>query len=639
MTDSHPDLLVTQEAVLDEEILKSFAPPAGIRRFKSLAEVRQDLEHSVVIISANEAGAALSRRKTEQNSATLKFSVVLWMNDPEQNIDRTLLDHPQVAGALDVRCPRETVYATLKTAVALLRESGEQRAAQMLEHVLEIGRALASEKDLDTLLGLILTHARNLTGADGASVYTRDSNGKLYFRLWQNASTGGATSNAQKTLVGDRSIAGYVAREGKTVMLKDAYSLSSEAPYQFNPASDRSIGYRTKSLLTVPLKNKTDEVVGVLQLINRKDHADTILRRPEDFENHVQPFDEQDRAIALALAGQAGVALENSMLYADIERLFEGFIMASVQAIEARDPTTAGHSFRVAEFTERTAVATDRTDAPGLRDVTFSKDQLRELRYAALLHDFGKVGVRENVLVKAKKLQPHQLELLRQRFRYARASIERRAYKRLLELHNERIRDSDLASRRSAIEQELNADQARLETYLQHVLRANEPTVSHEQISVDLEEVANFRFPGEGGEALPLLHDFEFTDLALSKGSLNVEERAQIESHVSHTYAFLSLIPWTRNLANLPEIAFSHHEKLDGSGYPRRLVAEKIPVQSRIMTIADIYDALTAGDRPYKAAMPEDKALDILAAEARASKIDAGLYKVFVESGAWRLRH
>src|SRR3989344_2272433 len=230
MPDIHPDLLVTQEAVLDEEILQSFAPSAGIRRFKTLAEVRQGVEGSVVIISAEQARAVLSRRKAEADSSTLKFSVVLWLNDPDQKLDRALLDHPQVAGALD-------------------------------------------------------------------------ANGKLYFRLWQNASTG-ATSNAQKTLVGDYSIAGYVAREGKAVMLEDAYSLPPNAPYQFNPASDRSIGYRTKSLMTVPLKNKADEVVGVLQLINRKENPETLLRRPEDFENDVQPFDEQDRSIALALAGQ-----------------------------------------------------------------------------------------------------------------------------------------------------------------------------------------------------------------------------------------------------------------------------------------------------------------------------------------------
>lgn len=637
MTPTHPALLITQEAVFDGEILRAFAAPERQRRFRALAEIRKDIEGSILIVSAEMAREALSRRRSE-STLSPKFAVVLWLDDPGQPVDLALLNHPQVAGALDARSSKQTAYAALRSALTLLQQGGERRASRMLEHVLEIGRALASEKNLDVLFGLILTHARNLTGADGASIYTRDANGKLYFRLWQNASTG-ATSDAQKALVGEYSIAGYVAREGKALMLDDAYAIAPNAPYKFNPASDRSIGYRTRSLLTVPLKNKADDVVGVLQLVNRKDSPDALLRRPEDYENHVHPFDEQDGAIALALAGQAGVALENSLLYADIERLFEGFIMASVQAIEARDPTTAGHSFRVADFTERTAVAVDRADTAALRDVRFTKDQLRELRYAALLHDFGKVGVRENVLVKAKKLHPSHLDLIRQRFRYARASIERRAYRRLLQLHdNGGVDAGEFAERRREIERELAADQARLEDYLQQVLRANEPTVSHEDVGHGLAEVVTFRFPGEDGEELPLLQDFEFADLALSRGSLNADERAQIESHVSHTYAFLSLIPWTRNLASLPDIAFAHHEKLDGSGYPRRLSADEIPVQSRIMTIADIYDALTAGDRPYKRSLPEEKALDILAAEAGANKIDASLYQVFVDSGAWRLR-
>ncbi len=513
---------------------------------------------------------------------------------------------------------------------------GDTHVRKMLEQLLEIGRALASEKDLDSLLGMILAHARSLTNADGASIYTRDGQGKLYFRLWQNASTQ-ATSNAQKTLVGEYSIAGYVARTGKVLALKDVYKIPEKAPYTFNPASDRSIGYRTQSLLTVALKNKADDIVGVLQLINRKRNPKRLLRTAQDFKKWVQPFTAQDQAVALALAGQAGVALENSMLYADIEHLFEGFIKASVQAIEARDPTTAGHSFRVADFTERLATAVDRADDASLRGISFNKEQLRELRYAALLHDFGKVGVRENILVKAKKLQPAQLELLQQRFRYARASLERRAYRYLLDLSKQGNNADEFSRRRVEVEQQLTADKARLDVFLQQILHANEPTVAHAEVSADLQAIVDFHFPGEDGEQLPLLEAFEFADLALSKGSLNATERVQIESHVSHTFAFLSLIPWTKNLSNLPAIAYAHHEKLDGSGYPRRLAGAAIPMQSRIMTIADIYDALTAGDRPYKHGLPEQQALDILALEAKAAKIDAALYKVFVESKAWRL--
>jgi HD-GYP domain-containing protein (c-di-GMP phosphodiesterase class II) len=581
------------------------------------------LSPAVVLLTPSEALRELTR-------AADGIRIVVWAGNGDAALPRALLDDPVVAGVLDARCGRETAESVLRAAWRMASSTADRNAAQMLERVLEVGRALASEKDLDTLLDLILTHARHLTNADGASIYTRDANGQLFFRLWQNASRPGET-RMQKTLVGEQSIAGYVGRSGATVVLDDAYAIGAEAPYQFNPASDRAMDYRTRSMLTVALKNKADDVVGVLQLINRKDHRERVLKAPADFAQHVLAFDVQDRTIAAALAGQAGVALENSMLYGEIERLFEGFIRASVQAIEARDPTTAGHSFRVADFTERLALAVDRADEPGLRDVRFSREQMRELRYASLLHDFGKVGVREAVLVKAKKLYPQQLDLMKSRFRYARASIERRAYRQLLAL------PEGAALERERIRRELEAERRRLDGFLALILQANEPSVSFQQVAGDLDAVAHYRFPGEEGEELELLTEFEFADLALRKGSLNPEERAQIESHVSHTFAFLSLIPWTRDLSQLPAIAFAHHEKLDGSGYPQRLTRERIPVQSRMMAISDIYDALTAPDRPYKRSLPAEKALDILAAEAGAGKVDPDLYRIFVDSRAWRL--
>jgi HD-GYP domain-containing protein (c-di-GMP phosphodiesterase class II) len=585
-------------------------------------------EGSVLVLSIPEARQLLTA------PPVTPFVLVLWFR-PSEHADPDVLEHAAIAGVLHPDSQPEAVYTVLQAAFRLLAVQSTEDAARMLENVLEIGRALASEKVLDTLLSLILTHARSLTGADGSSIYTRDRDGVLYFRLWQNASTS-ATASAQKTLVGEYSIAGYVARSGESVLLDDAYAIPDTAPYKFNPASDRAIGYRTKSLLTLPLTNKTGDVVGVLQLINRKNRPGVQLRTPEDIAAHVQSFDARSCHLAQALAGQAGVAIENSLLHADIERLFEGFIKASVQAIESRDPTTAGHSFRVADFTERLAVAVDRSDDAGLRDLRFSRDQLREIRYAALLHDFGKVGVREDVLVKAKKLYPHQLELLTQRFKYARLSISHQAYRRLFELFEEVEHDpEEFRARRREIEQAVTAEHQRLEQYLHTVLRANEPTVLHANAPQELREVQAYSFPdGDGG--VPLLHDFEFSDLTLPKGSLTAQERIEIESHVTHTFEFLSLIPWTRDLARLPEFAYAHHENLDGSGYPRGLAQADIPVPARMMTISDIYDALTAPDRPYKLAVSAGHALDILGAEARANKIDANLLRVFIESGAYR---
>jgi len=558
---------------------------------------------------------------------------ILWIEGSEP-ADAELLAHSRVVGALDPSAPAATVYTTIKSAFALLPGADRRDAGARLEKLLEIGRALAAEKDLDTLLGLILSHARGLTGADGASIYTRDPGGQIYFRLWQNASRV-ATADPEKTPVGEHSIAGYVARTGEVVCIDDAYAIDDNAPYRFNPGSDSAIGYHTRSLLTLPLTSKAGKVVGVLQLINRKDREDTVLRTDIDVAAHVLPFDDRSHQMALALAGQAGVALENSILHADIQHLFEGFIKASVQAIEARDPTTAGHSFRVAEYTERLALAVNRCDHQALRDIVFSREQLREIRYAALLHDFGKVGVREHVLVKSKKLYPLQLELLRQRFKYAAASTAADAYRGFMDLAQRDGWDARrLAECRRDLERRIMAERARLERYLGVVLCANEPTVLDIDVSGELRELLEYRFT-DGDDSAPLLRSYEFADLSLSKGSLNPDERIQIESHVSHTFEFLSLIPWTRDLAALPVIAYAHHEKLDGTGYPRGLRHADIPVQARMMTISDIYDALTAPDRPYKQAVSIERALDILGTEAHANKIDVDLLQVFVESGCY----
>jgi HD-GYP domain-containing protein (c-di-GMP phosphodiesterase class II) len=601
----------------------------------------QKLPYPVVVKENFDPAAPISSAIVIGNAAELNALMQHSGNGPwtgllveEGQADVELVADPRITAVIGNESSSAAVFAALKSAQQILLKQND-KTARTLEHVLEVGRALASEKELDNLLGLILDYSRRLTGADGSSIYTRDPNGKLYLRFWQNTSTG-QTSDAQKTLVGDYSIAGYVARSGEVVAIENAYAIPAGAPYKFNPASDKSIGYRSISMLTVPLKNKADEVVGVLQLINRKLDYTYPLKTDEDYRNRVLPFDNDSRQVALALAGQAGVALENSLLYADIEHLFEGFIKASVQAIEARDPTTAGHSFRVAEFTDRLGRAVDRSDVSKLKSIRFSREELKEIRYAALLHDFGKVGVREHILVKPKKLQPHQLELLKQRFQFAQAQLAHHAYREMLALQdNRKLPDEERAMRRANIEVQLATERERLNKYLQTVLVANEPTVSEQEVSDLLNEVANYRFTDLDNNTVNLIHPFEFEHLALAKGSLSAEERNEIESHVSHTFSFLSLIPWTRNLSNLPNIAYAHHEKLDGSGYPRGLTGDDIPVQSKIMTISDIYDALTSSDRPYKPALPAEQALDILHREAGAGKLDRDLLQVFIESEAW----
>lgn len=617
------DVLVSPDAGLALPNLKSLPYSATISKDFDLNTPAP--QYRIVI-----ADAATMQRCIDSDVTDAWIGVLIEGSAEDENLAGNTL----VASVIGQNASAAVILSAIKTAQRLLLQQ-QDKTAETLEHILEVGRAMASEKDLDSLLDLILGYGRRMTGADGASIYTRDPNDKLYLRLWQNTSTG-QTSDAQKTLVGDYSIAGYVARSGELVSIENAYEIPEGAPYKFNPASDKSIGYRSISMLTLPLKNKADEVVGVLQLINRKLDYEYPLKSDEDYESRVLPFDHASQQVALALAGQAGVALENSLLYADIENLFEGFIKASVQAIEARDPTTAGHSFRVAEFTERLGKAVDRSDALRLKTIRFSRDELKEIRYAALLHDFGKVGVREHILVKPKKLQPLQLDLLKQRFQFAHAQLAHHAYRDMLALHdNRKLPDEEKLLKRANIETQLRAEQDRLQRYLHTVIDANEPTVSEQEVAELLGEVANYRFTDLEDNAIHLIEPFEFDNLALAKGSLSPEERNEIQSHVTHTFTFLSLIPWTKSLANLPDIAYAHHEKLDGSGYPRGLSSEAIPVQSKMMTISDIYDALTASDRPYKSALPAEKALDILHSEAAAGKLDTDLLQVFVESNAW----
>lgn len=347
-------------------------------------------------------------------------------------------------------------------------------------------------------------------------------------------------------------------------------------------------------------------------------------------------FKEQDLEMLTGVCAEAAVALKNFQLYSDIERLLDGFVRASVQAIEERDPVTAGHSFRVANYAEQLAIAVDRADVHGLRNIVFTPDQLREIRYAALLHDFGKVGVREHVLRKEKKLHHFEMRMLEERFKYARACLERQAYRQLAELHSrQELSISAFRDEMLRIEEDLQVEFQRLDQFLDAIRRANEPAISHTEGTQELSDVMAYAFDDPCGEETRLLNEGELSALSLSKGCLTADERKQIESHVVDSYSFLILIPWTRDLAGVPTIAHGHHEKLDGSGYPMGLRGNQISTQTRILTIADIYDALTATDRPYKKAVPVEQALDLMDAECRAGHLDSRLFNVFVESRVW----
>jgi HD-GYP domain-containing protein (c-di-GMP phosphodiesterase class II) len=537
------------------------------------------------------------------------------------------------------------VHSRLEVSERLAGVTGE------IHELNQIGVALSAEHDTEKLLDLILTKSREFTKSDAGSIYlvekgparkgrkARAGDGspvatqdeafqeQLRFKLSQN-STVDIPFREFTLEISERSIAGYVALTGAIVNIEDAYHLPSSVPYKVNRKFDEDSGYRTKSILAVPMRNQKDKIVGVLQLINAKRDFGAPLGSLLAVREQVVNYTARQQEIVLSLASQAAVALENSQLYDAIQRLFEGFVRASVSAIEARDPTTSGHSFRVANLTVALAEAVDRSDHGPYGNIKFSRTQMREIRYASLLHDFGKVGVREEVLVKAKKLYPLQLDLIRQRFAYVKRTVESETLQAKLKYLLEKGRDEFLSTEREFNDRR-NGLVGELDAHLKAIIQDNEPTVLAEGSFERLIEIANIHYVDTDGLSQPLLAPEELRLLSIRKGSLDEEERLQIEAHVMHTFNFLQQIPWTMEIRNIPDIAFGHHEKLNGSGYPRKLSALEIPLQTRMMTISDIFDALAASDRPYKRAVSVERALDILALSVKDGELDPGLFELF----------
>ena len=574
-------------------------------------------------------------------SAAGKTMLLLVGTDDELGGVEALRDRYELA-LVTLPLSRARLYVTMKNYLDLValraREFERGRTAERyryeLGELVSIARAISSERDIGKLLGLILEKSRYVTGADAGSVYIVEGQSlnprerTVRFMVSQNDSVD--INFSEHTFpVDDKTIV------GKAIISRQLINIADLAREKHDRRFDLSSGYQTRSMLTVPMSNQRDEVIGVIQLINkRKEGAPPRLKAPIDFDEHVVPFDRRSEELTTTLAAQAGISLENTLLYEDIRRLFEGFVNASVTAIESRDPTTSGHSQRVATLTVGLAEMVDRTD--GLyQSVHFTPDDIKEIEYAALLHDFGKVGVREKVLVKAKKLYEDERETLLQRFDYIRKWIEADATRRKLDLV---LRDGMAAVERQF--GELDGDEkrrlAQLDDFIAFILKSNEPTVLAEGSFERLAEIAEHRYIDPRGEPRPYLTPSEMDALKLPRGSLTAQERLEIESHVVHTYNFLENIPWGRRLGAIPTIAGSHHEKLDGTGYPRGLKADEIRIESRMMTIADIFDALTASDRPYKKAVPLQKALDILGFEVKDGKCDKELLRIFIDSKVWQ---
>ena len=550
-----------------------------------------------------------------------------------------LLRHPVRPKELLIAVRTGLRDAAIRTENGRLRARASARTEELKE-MTRIGVALNTERDYDALQTMVLSQARRISGSDAGSLYLVDEPERgtqvLRFRLAQNDSRPDIPLVEFTIPIDETSIAGYVASTGRPLVLDDAYVLPPGVEYAINRSFDEKHGYRTKSLLTLPMLNHKNQVIGVLQLINRKRDPHVTLDTPEDFETKVVPYTRRTVELVSGLAGQAAVSIENSQLYDDIERLFEGFVTAAVTAIEQRDPTTFGHSGRVAEMTVAIARATDHVRSGKYEALRFSREQLREIRYAGLLHDFGKVGVREQVLVKSKKLYPPDLQLVKQRGAFIRRSAEADFYKQRtehLEQYGQQGYEAFLARMAKEYEERIES----LDKFLSLVLKSNEPTVLPDGSFDDLLKYADMHYEDLDGTNRPFITGDEVRYLSIRKGNLDEAERVEIESHVNHTYRFLMQIPWTNELQNIPRIAYGHHEKLDGGGYPLGVGGDEIPIQTRMMTISDIFDALTASDRPYKRAVPAESALEILETEVESGMLDADLFQIFRQAEVYNL--
>ncbi len=513
---------------------------------------------------------------------------------------------------------------------------------QALRLLTAVGAALSSERDHDRLMELILQSARELTAADGGTLYSRTEDDCLKFEIMRTDSLGlelGGTSGQaidfpplplynEDGTPNNHMVAAWAVHSGSTVAIRDAYD-ATEFDFSGTRDFDRRTGYRSKSFLTVPMRNHEQEVIGVLQLINALD--------PETGE--VAAFTAEDQQVVEALASQAAITLTRERLIHDHQRLFEAFVELIASAIDDKSPYTGSHCRRVPVLTMMLADAVAETRKGPLADFTMSEEDRYELRVAAWLHDCGKVATPEAVIDKATKLEKRfdRIELVDTRFEVLKRDAKIAALEAEAEaLH--RGESFDREARRRALRGEI----ARLDSdrdFLHLCNQGSESMSSEDRQRV--ERIADYLWhPLTAGEdntpaAKAFLNDDELKNLVIERGTLTAEEREIINAHALTTIKMLESLPYPKHLARVPEFAGGHHERMDGKGYPRGLVREEMSVQARIMGIADIFEALTAGDRPYKGAMTLSQALTILGQMKLDHHIDPDLFDVFIRERVW----
>ena len=523
---------------------------------------------------------------------------------------------------------------------------GDRRAAETedwlrrLEQLNEIGAALSLEKNLNALLEKILIAAKTITRADGGTLYLIENEGvsqQLRFEIVRTASLdiamGGTTGNPipfypiRLYIDSDPNtsmVAAFAALTGQTVNIADAYT---EVGFDFSGTRqfDQKTGYRSKSFLTVPMRNHEGEIIGVLQLINCQDPVSA----------EIVAFSHSDQRLAESLASQAAIALTNRALIVQLETLFESFIRMINEAIDEKSPYTGGHCQRVPMLTMLLAEAVNDTGDGPLAEFAMTDKDRYELRIAGLLHDCGKITTPVHVVDKATKLETiyDRIHLIDTRFEVLKRDAEIDALNRKLDLA--RTPGVDEITRRERtyqIDEELRDTLRQIEEDGTFLRRCN---IGSESMSKDDQERVQqiglmYKWRDPLGNTANFLTDDELKNLTIQRGTLTQEEREIINHHIVSTINMLEALPWPKHLRNVPEYAGGHHERMDGKGYPRGLRREQMSVQARVMGIADIFEALTAKDRPYKKGKTLSESLHILGKFKLNGHIDPDLFDVFV---------
>lgn len=508
-----------------------------------------------------------------------------------------------------------------------------------LEQLNEIGASLSAERDTNRLLESILLAAKAITRADGGTLYLlteEDGTKRLKFEIMRTQSLdiamGGTTGNpipfypihlyGKDGEPNNQMVAAFAALTGQTVNIADAYTAEG---FDFNGTRnfDKKTGYHSKSFLTVPMKNHENEIIGVLQLINSQDPAS----------GQVVAFSDSDQRLAESLASQAAIALTNRQLINQLETLFESFIAMINTAIDEKSPYTGGHCQRVPELTMMLAEAVNETKQGPLSEFDMSDKDRYELKIAGLLHDCGKVTTPVHVVDKATKLESifDRVHMVDTRFEVLKRDAEIEFLKNTAALQQQRPDELTLRERGNQLEQTFRARMRQIDQDREFLRRCNiggefMPPEAQEHVK----KIAEYKWVDQSGNTAHFLTDDEIENLSIPRGTLTHNEREIINYHIVATIKMLEALPWPKHLQRVPEYAGGHHERMDGKGYPRGLTRDQMSVQARVMGIADIFEALTARDRPYKKGKTLTESLQILGKFKEGGHIDPDLFDVFV---------